>query len=336
MCRMEGEKSVSMDDIARMAGVSVATVSRVINQNGRYSSETERKVRSLIEKYGYVPNMAARGLKTRRSNFIGVIVPDITNEFFARIVQAVQNGLRAQGYMALVCNTGEDEAAEEQYLKMLAAADLAGLIFISGSVGAVEKSLRKLPAVYIDRAPSDSRDALVVESDNYGGACLAVQELYRKGCRRIACMQSAKVISTYSFRYSGYRDQLALYGLPQEEALHLQVDEISFRAAYQAIEGLLDRSVAFDGLFCASDWLALGAMAALEARGVRVPQDVKIVGFDDISVASLTAKPLTTIRQQTDMLGATAAEEILRLIGGAPVRAQRIQISVSLVGRKTT
>jgi len=163
-----------------------------------------------------------------------------------------------------------------------------------------------------------------------------VQELYRKGCRRIACMQSAKVISTYSFRYSGYRDQLALYGLPQEEALHLQVDEISFRAAYQAIEGLLDRSVAFDGLFCASDWLALGAMAALEARGVRVPQDVKIVGFDDISVASLTAKPLTTIRQQTDMLGATAAEEILRLIGGAPVRAQRIQISVSLVGRKTT
>ncbi len=334
---MDEKKTISMNDISRMAGVSVATVSRIINQNGRYSAETERKVRAIIEKYQYTPNMAAKGLKTRRSNFVGVIVPDITNEFFAQIVQEIQNGLRAQGYMAFVCNTGEDEMVEREYMSMLGAVNLAGLIFVSGSTRTVENGLQDLPAIYIDRAPEmGNKDALVIESDNYGGARLAVQELYEKGCRRIACIHSAKVISTYSFRYSGYCDQLALYGLEAEEALHLKVEEISFSAARKAIGDLLDSGVLFDGIFCTTDWLALGAVAALEERGVRVPEEVKIVGFDDISVASLTAKPLTTIHQQTDVLGRTAAEEILRLIDGAPGRAQRIQIGVSLVRRQTT
>lgn len=334
---MEKNKIISMSDISRMAGVSVATVSRIINQNGRYSVETERKVREIIEKHQYTPNMAAKGLKTRRSNFVGVIVPDITNEFFAQIVQEIQNGLRSYGYMAFVCNTGEDEAVEQQYMSMLGAVNLAGLIFVSGSTHTVENRLQSLPAIYIDRAPQMvNNDALVIESDNYGGAQLAVQELYEKGCRRIACIHSAKAISTYRFRYRGYCDQLALYGLPDEEALHLKVEEISFHAASQAVGRLLDSGESFDGIFCATDWLALGAVAALETRGRRVPEDVKVVGFDDISVARLTAKPLTTIHQQTEALGRTAADEILRLIEGAPIRSQRIQIGVTLVRRQTT
>lgn len=334
---MDANKTISMSDISKMAGVSVATVSRIINQNGRYSAETERKVRAIIEKYNYTPNMAAKGLKTRRSNFVGIIVPDITNEFFAQIIQEIQNGLRTQGYMTFVCNTGEDEMVEQQYISMLGAVNLAGLIFVSGNTRTVENGLQNLPAIYIDRAPEvDNREALVVESDNYGGAKLAVQELVQKGCRRIAFIDSSKVISSYSFRYSGYRDQLMLAGLEAPENLHLRVKEISFHEARRAVEQLLDSGEEFDGIFCASDWLALGAIAALEGRGLGVPEQVKVVGFDDISVAGLIAKPLTTIHQQTDVLGRTAAEEILRLIGGEPIKAQRIQIGVSLVSRKTT
>lgn len=334
---MDNKKTVSMHDISKMAGVSVATVSRIINQNGRYSAETERKVRAIIERYNYTPNMAAKGLKTRRSNFVAVIVPDITNEFFAQIVQEIQNGLRAHGYMAFVCNTGEDENVEHQYIRMLGAVSLAGIIFVSGDTRTLESSMTELPAIYIDRAPEVSGgERLVIESDNYGGGRMAVQELYAKGCRKIACMNSSKVISSYSFRYSGYRDQLALYGLEAQENLHLRVKEITFEDARKAIFQLLDSGTEFDGLFCASDWLALGAISALEERGIDVPGQVKVIGFDDISVAGLIAKPLTTIHQQTDALGRTAAEEILRLINGETVKAQRIQIGVSLIPRSTT
>lgn len=327
-----------MNDISRMAGVSVATVSRVINQKGRYSAETERRVRDIIEKYRYMPNMAAKGLKTRRTNVVGVIVPDINNEFFARIVQEIQGSLRAKGYMAFICNTCEDETVEQEYMDMLSAVNMAGLIFISGHTRGLEKISYDLPAIYIDRMPEkmEGKNVLVIESDNYGGARLAVQELYEKGCRKIACIHSSKIISTHTFRYSGYRDQLAIYGLEPDEALRIKVDEVSFHAAQSGMLKLIEQGAEFDGVFCATDWLALGAMAALQQKGIDVPGKVKVIGFDDISVSELTSKPLTTIHQQMDVLGRTAAEEIVRLMEGAPVKAQRIQIGVSLVRRSTT
>lgn len=334
---MENEKMISMTDISRMAGVSVATVSRVINQNGRYSQETEQRVRAIIEKYHYTPNMAAKGLKTRRTNFVGILVPDITNDFFGWIVQEIQNGLRMHGYMAFVCNTGEDEEIERQYMSMLGAVNPSGMILISGNTSELGNGLKDLPAIYIDRAPvNGSKEVTVIESDNYGGAKLAVQELYEKGCRRIACIRSSRVISTYSSRYSGYRDQLELYGLEADEKLDLRVDEISFGAAKKAVEELLDSGIGFDGIFCTSDWLALGAVNTLETNNVQVPGEVKVVGFDDISIASLSIKPLTTIHQKTDILGKTAVEEIVKMMQGSPNQKHRILVDVTLVRRDTT
>ncbi len=334
---MDEKNNISMTDISRMAGVSVATVSRIINQNGRYSEETERRVRALIEKYHYTPNMTAKGLKTKRSNFVGILVPDITNDFFSCIVQEIQNGLRVHGYMAFVCNTAENEEIERQYMSMLGAVNLSGLIFISGNTCELKNGLHRLPAIYIDRVPmTGSGEVTVIESDNYGGAKLAVQELYDRGCRRIACIRSSKVISTYNSRYSGYRDQLALYGLQADPELDMRVDDISFQAARQAVNELIEQGKCFDGIFCTADWLALGALDALRAHQVAVPDDVKIVGFDDIAMASLGAKPLTTIHQQTDVLGQTAAEEIVKMMQGSPDRKHRVLVDVSLVRRKTT
>lgn len=335
---MEKKKILSMNDISRLAGVSVATVSRVINQSGRYSAETEQRVRDIIKKYNYTPNMTARGLKTRRTNVVGVIVPDITSEFFAIIVQEIQSSLRTRGYMAFICNTRGDETVEQEYMDMLGAVNMAGLVFISGHTGTAGKNEYELPMIYIDRTPEklEGRNALVIESDNYGGARLAVQEMYEKGCRRIACMHSSKIISTHTTRYSGYRDQLAFYGIKPDAELHIKVDEVNFNTAYDKILELIDSRVDFDGIFCATDWLALGTLAALQHRGIDVPSKVKVVGFDDISVSELTAKPLTTIHQQMGLLGRTAAEEIVCLMEGAPVKEQRIQIGVSLIRRATT
>lgn len=332
------ERPVSIVDIAKRAGVSVATVSRVINQKGHYSPETERRVQSLIKECHYSPNMTAKRLRTKAANFIGVIVPDITNEFFANIVQKVQDGLLEHGYLALVCNTGESAEVQKQFLQMLGIVNLAGMIFISDNPDTQEYNIQNLPAVYIDRMPeeADPDRTLVIESDNYGGACMAVRELYRGGCRRIAFMRASQVISTHSFRQSGYFDQMARFGLEVGSDQLIKVDEVSFQAAKKKMLTLLDDELPFDGLFCATDWLAMGAVAALQERGIDVPGQVKVVGFDDISVSSLIATPLTTIHQQVDVLSQTAVTEILRLIRGEGVHAQRIQIDVSLTRRQTT
>lgn len=331
-------KPISMVDISRMAGVSVATVSRVINQNGRYSPETEKRVKDIIAQYHYTPNMTAKRLRTKAANFIGVVVPDITNEFFASIVQHIQDKLRQHAYLALICSTGEDANVQKEFLDMLGVVNLAGMIFISDSPPDQYWGADGLPAIYIDRMPEDidGRQTLVIESDNYGGACMAVRELYQRGCRKIAFMRASKVISTHSFRQSGYYDQMIRLGLTPEEYLNIKVDEVSFHAARQKILELIDNGVTFDGLFCATDWLAMGAVAALEERNLAVPEQVKVVGFDDISVAALTAKPLTTIHQQVDVLSQTAVDQIIRLINRESGGAQRIQIGVSLVRRKTT
>lgn len=332
------DERISMTDISRMAGVSVATVSRVINQNGRFSPETQKRVEDIIKKYNYVPNMAAKGLKTSRSNFIGVIVPDITNEFFAKIVVEIQNNLLSEGYMALVCNTNENDQTESDYVAMLSAVQLAGLIFISGNTKIAEKEMGLLPSIYIDRQPDNiaGGNSMVIESDNYGGARIATRRLFDKGCRRIACMHSRQRISTHKQRYEGYRDQLEANGLVADEALHLQVPEVSFDSGKSCMERLLDSGVKFDGLFCATDWLALGALAALAERGIDVPDSVKVVGFDDISASWLTAKPLTTIHQRVDVLGRTATRELIRLVKGGELSASRIAIDISLVERATT
>ena len=334
----DSRKPISIVDISRMAGVSIATVSRVINQNGRYSPETERRVKEIIEEYHYTPNMTAKRLRTRTANFIAVIVPDITNEFFANIVQNIQSLLREHGYLALICNTGEDANVQREFVEMLGIVNLAGVIFISDTPPEATMGLRTLPAVYIDRMPDEigTERALVIESDNYGGACMAVRELYQRGCRRIAFMRSAKVISTHSFRQSGYFDQMSRLGLTPDDSMVLRVDEVSFHAARQKVLSLLDDGLPFDGLFCATDWLGMGAVAALEERGVSIPDEVTVVGFDEISVTALTATPLTTVHQQVDVLSQTAVNEIIRLIHGEHGGAQRIQISVSLVRRATT
>lgn len=331
-------KQISMVDISRMAGVSVATVSRVINKNGRYSPETEKRVEDIIKRYGYVPNMAAKGLKTKKSNFVGVIVPDITNEFFASVVLEIQNTLRKKGYLALLCNTNEDSSTEKEYLDMLSAAQMAGLIFVSGNTRIEQESLKLLPTVYIDRQPQhyDGSKHLVIESDNYGGGRIAVNALYEAGCRRIACLQFSKSISTHRRRHDGYQDEIRAKNLEYDEALQFSVGEVSYEVAKREILRALDEGAVFDGIFCTTDWLALGTIAALEERGLRVPEDVNVVGFDDILPARLASKPLTTVRQQVDVMGHMAAKQLLRIADGEKLDTSRIEIAVSLVKRDTT
>lgn len=333
------EKGLSIRDISRLSGVSIATVSRVINRNGRFSKDTEKRVLDIIEQYHYVPNMTARRLRTKEQNFIAIIIPDITNEFFARISQLLQELLLQKGYLALLCNTAENMDVQRQYLEMLGIVNLAGIIFVSGDAETSHLcGLMELPTIYIDRAPQGAslENALVVESDNYGGAAMAVREMAEKGCRRIAFLRSAQVITTHSFRQSGYLDELSRLGMKADPQLILQVNQVSFEDAKKRVNQLIAQKIEFDGIFCATDYLAVGAMEALKENGIRVPEQVNVVGFDDLSIARLAAQPITTIHQDIEAISQTAAEEMVRIIQGKESSTRRFQIGVSLIRRKTT
>ncbi len=334
------KKDISIRDISRLSGVSIATVSRVLNnENGRFSKETERRVMETVEKYHYAPNRTARRLRTREQNFVAIIVPDITNEFFARICQSLQEGLLENGYLALLCNTAESMETQRQYLDMLGIVNLAGIVFVSGSTDVSGVlAMKPIPTIYIDRTPHETtlETALVVESDNAGGAAMAVREMYDKGCRRIAYLRCLSPISTHVSRQAGYEAELLRCGLTPDPALILTVDEASFGAAKRKIAELADAGADFDGLFCATDYLAAGAVAALAERRVDVPGRVKVVGFDDVSIASLNARPITTVHQDIEQISRTAVAELLRVIRGEGSGARRFQIGVTLVRRQTT
>ena len=330
--------ALSTKEIAKLAGVSDATVSRVINNHPNVSPDTRLRVESVIKQYGYMRNMVARGLRRQQSDIIGVIIPDITNEFFARIVLAVQDALLSHGFLAIMCNIKENDSLEEASLKMLKAQSIAGLIYISGRSGGDMEPQGSLPTIYIDRDPvsASETNAALITSDNREGGRLAARELIEKGCKNIAILTDKRKVSTYTDRYEGWREVLLEAGLPVDARLVLKLDEITFDEAQKQVTGLVAAGITFDGMFCANDTVAVGALTALHRLGVSVPKQVKVIGFDDTSIAKQCSKPLTTIRQKTDEMGRFAVDALLDVMAQGKVKSHQHILPVELIRRMTT
>ena len=330
-------KGLSIKQISELSGVSTATVSRVINHNGRFSKETEERVLAVIEEYQYVPNMVARGLRRSASQIVGVIVPDITNEFFARIVLRIQMELFERNFSAVICNTNENEQLEISHLQFLKAQNVSGLIFISGNPSHVQPS-GSLPTVFIDRRPKDvkAKDTIIIESDNVRGGYLAGRALVGYGARRIATIMDSRMHTAGETRYIGWKQAMEEAGLPIDAALQMRVQEVGFSAAHERVMHLLDSGLMFDALFCGTDWLAMGALAALHERGVHVPADVKVIGFDDVSIATFSSKPISTIHQDAEYMGELAIELLLKRMEGERIEQPHRVLDVKLVERATT
>jgi len=293
-------------------------------------------VLKAIEQYGYRPNVVAKSLRTNRSKTIGVIVPDITNEFFANIVLAIENFCVPNGYSVFVCNTSEDPEQEKKYVKDLEAKGVDGLIYLSGNTGLPNASLnRKLPIVCIDRKPNDTQ-AVIVESDNYRGGYLAAEELLNSGCRRIVLIRDYRDVSPMNQRHQGYQQALRDWGLAVDESYVVRIP-VNIEASRNAVSALVQQGVPFDGIFAATDWLAVGALTALKEHGIRVPAEVKLVGYDNISLTQYTSPPITTIHQNKWELGRTAAEELLGMINKTSgKRTASITLDVELIRRRST
>lgn len=338
---MEKKKNISIKEIAKLANVSVATVSRVINNNGRFSEETRERVQKIIKEYGYTTNMAAKSLRMSKSKSIGLIIPNIDNEWFSQLTLEIEKNFFDKNYSVFICNTSQDEKKEIAYFKSLDSKMIDGIICISGIEEIPVYTLtRNIPIVCIDRKPKDHSDAYYVESNHYRGGYLATEELIKQGCKKIAIVSRNKTLSVNKQRLEGYHQALKDYGLEEikELQLLLDVNQANYEGAREAINKLIKNNIEFDGIFATNDWRAYGSLVALLENNIDVPGQVKVIGFDDIFISRSSRPSISTIRQDIPTLAKTACQLLFDLMNDVPIKddQKRYIIPVDVVRRDST
>ena len=333
------KQQVTVKDIAELAGVSVATVSRVINQNGRFSAETEQRVRQVIERYDYQPNQLAKGLRQRRVDAIGVIVPSIANEFFSSMILAMQERFFAEGYSMTIYNTNSSLDVERQCHAHLAAQSVSGVISVNSREDVRTALRRKIPTVYVDRFVDASQlgeNVACISSDNVRSGHLAADELWASGSRHPITITASEESPVTVMRTKGFVNGLLELGyqLPQEAIVAPGVT--TYESGREAMERVIASGMEFDGVFCQTDWLAMGALEVLREHHIAVPDEVAVVGHDDILISRFGRPPLTTIHQDSTQIGERAAALILEMMEGGRPERQVITVPVGLVRRETT
>ena len=306
-------KRVSGHDIARLAGVSQSTVSRVINDHPRIAPETRERVRKAMEELGYTPNAAARTLITGRSHLIGLVVSNISNPFYPPLVEAIVNAAEGAGFHVILGNAQEDATRQLEFLRLLAEHQVDGAILTS-ALGAIAPELSRFaqtgpPLVLVNRVLPDSRvDSVLI--DNERGGYLATEHLIALGHTRIAYVGGNQDASTNHQRFAGFRQAMADADIPVPDD-HVNHGDYTRLSGSIIAKRLLQLPEPPTALVCADDLIALGCMEGLHAAGLQVPDDMALVGFDDIPSASLHGIGLTTVRQPTVEMGERAVKLML-------------------------
>jgi LacI family transcriptional regulator len=308
---------VTIADVAREAGVSSQTVSRVINNKGEISPETRSSVVAVIERLGYRPSSIARSLATKRTHTIGLSVPDIANPFWPEIARGIEDVAWEHGYHVFLCNTTEAPQREEAILQLLEDKRVDGVI-VAGARLPDERLLALLArhpaAVLVNRTLPGSRAGSVLV-DTRAGAIQAVEHLLARGRRRIGFL-SGPPASQNSYRHtSGYTAVLEAAGLAVDQSRIIPCPPY-LEGGYQAAQELLARHPDLDAIYCYNDLIALGVLQACAEAGRRVPGDIAVVGNDDILLASLVTPSLTTLRASKYDVGATATRMLFDHING--------------------
>jgi LacI family transcriptional regulator len=324
----------TIKDVARVAGVSISTVSAVVNRHPGTSEEVRRRVLAAIGELGYRRNGLARSLRTHRTQAIGLLVADITNPFFPDLARGVEDEARRLGFHVILCNTDEDPAREEAQVRLLLEQQVDGIVAtavrLDSRIGAL---IGSTPLVLVNRRiPTPSVDFVGI--DNVVAARQAVEYLIALGHRRIAFIAGAECSTASDDRYTGYCDALAACGIPLDPGLVVR-GYLRYAGGYNAARYFLTRPRRPTAVFAVDDLMALGAMQAFAEAGVRAGADVSLMGFDDIWVAAQPSVQLSTVRQPRQEMGVAAMRllaERLRRPHGPP---QRIILPHRLVIRQT-
>jgi LacI family transcriptional regulator len=329
---------ITMQDVAKRAGVSAMTVSRVVNGREGVDSETQRRVEETIRALDFVPNRIARGLVSQKTQTIGLIVPDVVNPFFAPVVRGAESAARKAGYRVLLCNSEGDLRLEREYIDDLVAHRVEGLLLAPASDRSRSSILSLLrggfPLVLIDRALPDADCDLIV-SDSANGARRLVEHLIAVGHREIAHVTDAEDTSTGRERLRGYREALEAAGIPFQSELVIQttVDRIG---GYRAAQEILARVPLPTAVFTVNNMTAVGTMEALRERGLSVPKDMGLVCFDDVEHLAVLSPFLTVIDQPAETFGSLGAQLLLeRMSGKASSRPRRIVLQTDLIVRES-
>lgn len=306
-----------MADVARQAGVSLMTVSRVINHKGEVSAVTQKRVMDVVERLGYRPSGIARSLATQRTRTLGLVVPDVANPFFAQVARGVEQVACAQGYNVFLCNTDEDPSRELAVLRSLEEKQIDGLVLCSSRLEErplAEAITQLAPVVLVNRLPAGDSIQSVLVNDFRGGR-LATEHLLTSGCCRIGFLAGPPVSHSGQQRLLGYRAALQAAAAPSSPDW-VRHGPPTVEGGLETTQRLLLDHPELDALFCYNDLVAVGALQACSHLGRGVPGDVAVVGFDDIPLAALVTPPLTTCQVPRFELGATAVQLLLAKITG--------------------
>ena len=319
-------------EVAQLAGVSPATVSRVMNGTAKVDEEKRKRVEDAIRETGFKPNKLARALFKNSSGLIGLIVPNIDNPFFNEIAKAIEEEAYNKGLHIVLCSSGNNTQKEADNIQMLEQMKADGIILITNGNHTgrmIEKC--SLPVIVVDRHITDCGEIAHIEADHYQGGKLAAEFLVKCGCRSILCLRGPQEFTSGRLRYQGYCDVCRENGIPERYVDTKYSFESGIKAAYE----MLERFPETDGIVATNDMVAISSYKVLRSKGIRVPEDIQIVGFDDIRFSSLVSPAVTTIHQPITEMGKRAVEIIFRYAEGSEYSEKNV-FDVYLVERETT
>ncbi|HXW91691.1 MAG TPA: LacI family DNA-binding transcriptional regulator [Terriglobales bacterium] len=329
---------VTMRQIAERAGVSIGTVSHVINQTATVRPQLRERVIEAIRSMGYQPSALAQGLRKNRTNMLGMVIPDITNPFFPGVVRGVEDVAYKRSFRVILCNADNDSFKEASYVRELRSYHIAGLLIIPAVGGDIASHLRtyasaSVPVVCMDRVPDGWKgDAVLVA--NREGAYLATRHLIQAGHRRLAIIAGPLGLTNADERLKGFRRALKEARIEIEPEF---VREASFdtESGYQAALQLLHMLPRPTAIFACNDLMAFGVLQAARELGLRCPEDLSIAGFDSLELTKFTAPPLTSVYQPGYQLGATAARLLMQRIDGLRSAPKRVLLPTELKKRNS-
>jgi LacI family transcriptional regulator/LacI family repressor for deo operon, udp, cdd, tsx, nupC, and nupG len=329
----------SLQDVARRARVSIATVSRVLNKSDKVVPETRAVVEQALLDLGYRPSRVARRLRmnTGHAHLVGLIIPDIQNPFYAEIARGVEDAAYASEYALILCNSDENLEKERFYLDVMRAESVDGIVlppFDDTDVAVIEMVKTEIPVVCVDRSHARVKTDLV-EVDNYQGAFEAVRHLIEKGHRSIGLIEGRSQVSTSRERLRGYLDALTANGITPRKEL-MRAGDFKQESGRILASELLDLRKPPTAFFVCNNLMTVGALGALHQRGVRIPEEVALVGFDDLPWAEALDPPPTVVRQPAYEVGRQAMELLLKRIMEPQRPPVTVRLRPELVIRKST
>lgn len=319
----------TIKDVAKKANVSVATVSRVINQKGYVNEETRLLVETAINDLNYIPNELARSLFNKHSKLIGVLVPHFDTQFYAELIEGIENQAMKLGYKIMLSNTQDDAKREKDYIHIYSQYNIDGIIVASNAHNVEQLIKSDLPIVTVDHILSENIPSIT--SNNILGGIIAAQKLISGGSRYILELRGPSFLLTVSERSLGFRQVLVQNNIP-----YISYDGDLLNPDIDAITKIIESHPEIDGIFATSDFLAIHAENIINKMGKKIPEDIQIVGFDNIVYTTLVSPTITTIEQPIRRMGELALETLVKLLNEEPISEFHSVLDVKLIEREST